>query len=385
MYKFLKLSAATPEVAPEQETHTKRNLGMAAAAAAPFGGLIGQQKIIHDPTLGAKGRKFKSMEELAQHAQVGDILATSKPGREGWKTLITPFTGTPFYHTQSIVGNKRGLGTTIDASDLYERKANSQSVINKATPTIPNAMQELKYPDVVLLRSKTPLSAAQKEHYARRAIQRASKPYDVLQAGAIWAKEVFVPKLNMFKSNKQTICQGNVCSTLPSQALHEAGTRDGVVAGKAAKDVFPSDYLRSKNFELVGSVIKSKNLQRNNKLLRMAQPYLGRGALGVGAAGTIYGASEHPTEIAATATGALGASLAADAILPNLLKMKNFKRSVPSFADALESKFLTTTPQRAAQDLPRFLQRRLPILAAGGVAGYAGLRAFQQMYRGSSE
>jgi hypothetical protein len=63
-------------------------------------------------------------------------------------------------------------------------------------------------------------------------------------------------------------------------AMHKA-TGTEVVPGKRAQDVFPSDYLRSENYELVGHRLQNASrYARRGKLNRVLTPIATRGAMG---------------------------------------------------------------------------------------------------------
>lgn len=396
MRPYLKLALDSESTEPE--SHTGRNVAMGAAAAAPFAGMIGQKPIIHDPLRGAKGKKFRSLSELGRQAQVGDILITSKPEGSLFKRFISPATGSEFYHAQPVLGHRGGQALTSDTGHLASKKRTVKHMLRNAARVAD--LGDHGYPDVILLRPKKPLTAAQQAKFQRMALERSHymAGYDPKKAAKIYLQDIFAPKIpgitgtgpqqsapikdwyqkidkNLNVTGKPTlevVCSGNVCSTVPAMAMEHATGR-GVVPGKAAQDVFPTDFLRSEEYELVGSRVKSK--YPHTTLMRAA-PYLMRAGLGAAGAGAVYAGTEKP-EVAGAAGGALGASLLASKI------NRHFSPSMT----AAEARIPTTgmillpgiidTPFTRQQVIKRWAARRLPILAAGGAAGYYGTRALR--------
>ena len=353
---------------------------LGALAAAPFAGMIGQKPVIHDPMRGAKGQRFQTMQDLSRAARPGDILMTTKPRGSAFKGTITPLSGSEFYHAQPVVGRRGGLGTTVDTGQFYahENLPKTQHLKGEA-PEISKAMRGM-YPDVALLRPKKPLTPGQQKKFVERALQRAYPDYAYGKAIESWLRDLFVPKLDALNKNRPPVaCEGNICSTLPSQALYEASGRN-VVPGKVPQDVFPTDFLRSENFELVGSKLRPK-LYEKPEWFRKAMPYLTRGAAGAGLAGTAYAASEDPNMVGVP-VGALGTSMGADTAARKLMAdPERYRDVVPTSMDALQSTFMTHPELSTKQILGRYLTRRIPLLAAGGAAGYYSLDALRNKLR----
>jgi hypothetical protein len=364
--------ASEPSVAPGFMPSPDLAQGALTAglAAAPFAGLIGQKPIIHDPLQGAKGTSFKTMGEVARAARAGDVLMTSKPEGSLWKHTITPFGGSEFYHAQPVTHTRkfrgRQQGVTTSAGELYKEPGATGHDLVDVPGRIPQELEHAGYSDVVLLRPKQPLNKAQTRAFTGQALDRSSRGYDYGNAVKSWLKDVFVPKLpGITDRGAQTICEGNICSTVPAQALKDVAGID-VVPGKKAKDVFPTDFLRSENFELVGSHVNPQNYKMS-PAMRKAMPYAARAGLGAGMAGTAYMATEYP-EYSGAIPGALAGDMAATA-LSRKLRPQDYQEFIPSAFDAAES--LLADPVAHRKYIRNFGLRRLPAIAAGAGIGTA--------------
>jgi hypothetical protein len=116
------------------------------------------------------------------------------------------------------------------------------------------------------------------------------RKYGMKGAIAATLKETFLPKLNRSErllSSKEIArnlsCKKGVCST--AGAVYSRTT----VGGKAnALDVLPSDYLRSKQYDLVGVVGKREAPSISTHLIQGAPKILGRIGAGALAAGGAY-------------------------------------------------------------------------------------------------
>lgn len=344
---------------------------MGAAGASPFLGLIGEKPMIHDPVFGAKGTQFKSMKDLSAAAQPGDVLLTTKK-KSPFKRFISPISGSEWYHAQPIVDRRRGHGTTISAGELdisgVKNPEKARGLIQELLESTDPAHREMArhgYEDVVLVRPKG-LNKGQTDKFVRQSLLRSGKEYDMGHALKAWARDIFVPKVEALAGGAQTVCEGNVCSTVPSQALHEA-TGKRVIPGKPAQYTMPQDFLRSDQYELVGSRLKNRK-ELGGTALRL-MPYASRAAIGAGLAGATYAATENPEY-----TGILPGAAAGSALGTHVYKQfrPNAKpytpASNPSLSEALSTLFFD-------QEIPRqvvhknFLKRRLPWLVGGGIAG----------------
>jgi len=177
----------------------------------------------------------------------------------------------------------------------------------------------------------------------------------------------------MEKLSPQVICQGNVCSTMPAQAMKEVTGR-GIVPGKAAPDVFPTDFLRSQQFELVGSKLNPE-VYKMSPRLRKALPYLVRGGIGAGLAGTTYATTEQP-ETAGGALGGAAASYAGTGAIDTYYgkgakQEAKAQKALPDTFSMLAS-LSDEAPKVRKQIIKNWATRRVP-LALGGIAAGAGL------------
>jgi len=301
--------ADTGAAGDDEGLSTGQGLAMTAAVAAPFAGLIGQKKVIHDPYTSTQGVRYSNMDELSRASRTGDVLITSKPGNSIWRHTMTPFSGTDFYHAQPVIARRGGHGLTASAGDFHNPADAKSSVSQLASASQPvKALQE-DYTDVALLRPKN-LTNVETRSVARQSTERLKRQYDAPNAATAWLHDIFVPKLNKVAPNAGTICEGNVCSTVPSQALKDVTGKD-VVPGTPAKYTMPADFLRSEEYELVGAHTPTK---ARSSLARNVAPYAARGALGLGLAGATYAATENP-EVAAVPAGMVAGNYAAQAAL----------------------------------------------------------------------
>lgn len=359
---------------------------MGVAAAAPFAGLIGEQPIIHDPLQGAQGKTFKNLEAVERAARPGDVLLMSKSKGSLFKDFITPAGRSQFYHAQPVTGRAEGKGYTLSAGDLHGQGLKAREALDHDY-SITDYMRDpdAPYHDVVLLRPKQKLTPEQLEALREDYGKRVIRPYDDRKAADTFLRDLFIPKLDVFNAGRpETVCQGNVCSTLPAQSFHTA-TGNSVIPGKRAQDVFPTDFLRSDQFEMIGSHVTPETRALEQSVFRKASPWLMRGGIGATLAAGTYGVSEDP----ALGAGLLGAA-ATDFYLDNMLKNKNLDprikeyvnaKNFPTFWDAgtdiMEGGL--KTPAGKAR-LGRFMTRRIPALAAGGALAYGGAKALGAGY-----
>lgn len=368
--RFYKIAAETPE----DSGLSKTQIGlMGAAAASPWAGMLGQQPLRHDPLQGAVGKNFSDLKELSRNAQPGDVLMTSKSKGSLFKNFITPAGDSQFYHAQPVTGRQGGKGYTLSAGDLYgddltpRQALDYDMLIHKHL-----AAPENQYSDAVLLRPKTPMSKSETSKLRSAYGARAQRYYDNDKAFNVFMRNTFVPKLDALKSLRpETVCEGNVCSTMPAMAMHEATGRS-VVPGVAAQDVFPTDFLRSPEYELVGSHITPETRALEGRLLRKASPHLMRAGLGAGLAAGAYMATEDP----AMAAGGVGAVLTHKA-LEHLSEAKpELGKYLPNAwtvgRDAIEGGLKTPEGRRR---LAAMLGARLPATFAGGALAYGGAKA----------
>lgn len=380
---FLHRIAAAKGSEQESTGLSKAQMGaMGVAAAAPFAGLIGEKPIIHDPLQGAEGKTFKSLEQLQRQAQPGDVLLTSKPKGSLFKNFIMPAGRSQFYHAQPVTGRQDGIGYTLSAGDLYDTNTPASKALNYDYP-IADYMRDpdTQYSDALLLRPKQKLTPEQLKTLRAEYGKRSTTYYDNPKAAETFLRDLFIPKHEMFNLGRpETICEGNVCSTMPSQAFHKA-TGKSVVPGKRAQDVFPTDFLRSDQFELVGGHITPETRALEGSAMRKAAPWLLRGGIGAGLAGGTYAVSEDPA-LGAGIAGAVGTEHLLDKLVASEKGSKYLNEGAfPTFWEAGNEVMgggLKTPEGRGL--LRRFLTQRIPALAAGGALAYGGAKALGAGY-----
>lgn len=387
-----------PRKAPKDEGMSgKQTAAVAAAGAAPFAGMIGQEKIKHDPHTNKNIRRFSTMDELARNARPGDVIITSKP-KSIWKSTQSPFSGSQFYHAQPVVGQRGGRGTTASAGNYGKNYYKSLSQKNFASEleTIGREMKSEKYKDVVLLRPKTPLKGKELKTFVSQNLDRARTQYDTTGAIKSWAKDIFMPKIiphGMLKKEKGVtaikyvkmkdpntgkmakrplLCKGNVCSTMPAQAMEEATGRR-VVRGKHSKDVMPADFLRSSEYEPVGARVK------NTSRVARYKPLMARGAIGAGLAGGVYAGTESPAAAAGVAGAAAGTAVH-KAMATRIGKKKGMtpkqiKASLPNLMRAADDVLNAENPKQGRKALAKYVRKSLPAKAIGGALAYGAAKA----------
>lgn len=379
---------------------------IAAAGASPFAGMIGQERLRHDPHRNKSIQRFSSIDALSRKAQPGDIILTSKK-KSIWKSTQSPLSGSEFYHVQPVVGRKGGRGTTASAGNWSNKDYQqlSRKDFAKELETIGKEMKAEKYKDVLLLRPKTKLSKSQLKTFIAQNLDRSRTEYDTTRAVKAWAKDIFVPKIvpksildkakgittiryrkikdpNTGKSVRRPVmCKGNVCSTMPAQAFEKA-TGKRVVRGKLSKDVMPSDFLRSKEMSPVGAVIKE------TKGISRMKPHLIRGAAGLGLAGAAYSATENPS-VAAGVAGAAGGSAAHKKYLEMKgkklgLSPKQIAQSKPNLMRTIDDVMNAETPKAGRKAFATSLRKSLPAKAIGAGLAFATARHLMKRRKKSS-
>lgn len=268
----------------------------AAAAASPFAGLIGEKKIIHDPLTNRNIHRSRNVKDFVRRIQQGDVLITGKDTFSPWKQTMSPFTGTEFYHAQPVVGTRGKNKVTATAGEYAGgayRKATAAQMRRDAS-RIEDLIKE--YPDITVMRPNN-MTAKDAKRFGDASMLRSKKDYDTWNAVKGWAYDMFVPKIKGLGTNMKgnVICEGNVCSTMPAQALKETLGRD-VVPGKPAKWVMPADYLRSDEFTPVTSMINSK--YKKGKIPAGVARMLPRAAIGAGLGAGTYAVADTPESLA---------------------------------------------------------------------------------------
>lgn len=359
-----KHSAATNN--DESGISTGQGVAMGAAAAAPFAGLIGQKPLIHDPHLSNVGERYKTVDDLARAAQSGDVLVTTKPNFSMWKQTMTPLTGTDFYHAQPVIGRRGGQGVSASAGEFHDPSYKGAPLKNIVADSDKIPGMATDYSDYVLLRPKD-VNKQEIKQIAQNSGKRLTREYDMFNAMRAWAHDLFVPKIPGVENLKgNTVCEGNVCSTLPAQALKEVTGKD-VVPGKPAKFVMPADFLRSDKYDLIGAHLPNKGPSTfNRKIL----PYASRAALGAGLAAGTYATTENP-EVAAVPAG----MVAGNYLGPKLLGAKKDVPNLIEFADALtnnQNHHGAYSPKEVSKITRKYLKYKLLPQLAGGALAYGG-------------
>lgn len=381
----------------DDEGPSSQQLAVGAAGASPFAGLIGQERIRHDPHTNPNVRRFKSIEDLQRHARPGDVIITSKP-KSTWKTMQIPMGATEFYHAQPVVGRRKGRGLTASAGnyrDPYYQRLGKKDFLSELE-NIKNEMRSEKYKDVVLLRPKEKMSKAQLDKFVEQGLARSRTEYDTAQGIKGWMRELFVPKIIPRKAlekvegpttiryqrivdpetgkrvKRPLYCKGNVCSTVASQS-YTAATGRGVVRSKGARNVMPADFMRSKNFDAVGSVVK------HTKKVPLWKPMAARGAMGLGLAGTAYAATEKP-EVAAGLAGTAAGSYAWNKMIERKgleqgLSKKQIVAKQHSFMRAMDEALNAENPKLGRKELYKYIRKAGLAKLLGGVGAYALTRA----------
>jgi hypothetical protein len=372
-------------------TKDKLQAGLAGTAAvAPFAGMVGQAPLKHDPYYGGGGQRVKSFQEMQRMAQPGDVVLTTKPGGSIWKHFISPIAGSEFYHAQPIVGRRNGQGLSGSAGVYADPDfaKDTPKQLRDQTPTLSKAMKEDHYAGGVLMRPRD-VSSAEKNLIADKSLTRLKRDYDASATPGLWLKELFMPKVpGVTDKGPQTVCEGNVCSTLPAMATHEATQgRVQVVPGKAAKDVFPTDFLRSSAYEPVAAHIPQQMAELSPEWMK-ARKLLSRGALGAGLAGATYAATEDPAYAAAPVGGAL-AYKGVQGALKNwhprvagkspAAAQEAMGKVFPTVFEGLEG-IADKTLENRGNILKHFGTRTLPAIAGGSLAAYLGARGLENLY-----
>jgi len=242
---------------------------------------------------------------------------------------------------------------------------------------IKDLAQQMKakyYEDVALLRPKTPMTPAQLTAYQNDMMVRGTQKYENAKALELYLKDLFVPKIKGMEKllgSQTPTCQGNVCSTTPAQSFSTA-TGKTILEGKRPQDIAPADFLRSNEFELVGSKMDSKKF-RLKPGIRKALPWLTRGGLGAGMAAGAYTAVEEPASMAAI-PGAVGTYLAGRKITDRLSKKPGMTARM--FPNVSEGVGTVADLMMHGVPLKEKLKALKPLAVGGGTALAGGLAAY---------
>ncbi len=120
-----------------------------------------------------------------------------------------------------------------------------------------------------------------------------SKIYKTRDAIIAGLKEFVLPKLRSSERNipqsklrAQMRCTGGVCSTLG--ARYSSRT----VGGKTVRNVLPADYLRSKEWKVIGEVGGKRKIPLRYRMLSSSPKYLAKGLAGAAVGLGAYGATK---------------------------------------------------------------------------------------------
>lgn len=371
------------EEAEEEGGLRSKLLGGAALsgiAASPFAGMIGEDPITKDPYTNKNVKKY-TMGQLQRMARPGDVILSTKDkwGRGLWKVPQVLATGTDFYHAEPVY-SKRGKGrTSITAGQFGDGSWGNPlatSTARETNPFLDPITKTFKKDDIVLMRPNKRLSPEQQEQFLKNIYARSHAKYDSPTAIKSWLKDIFVPKRS--GTSVDTTCSGNVCSTMPAQALADT-TKQRVHPSKTPNRTLPADFLRSQSgYSPVGATNKFESVLKNRNLSRM----LFRGGLGAGMAGTAYGVSQEP-ELGAGLAGAIATPMLAQKLYRNKyvaehprMTADNAKASVrkiiPHWGDVVST---IGHKEQAANILRKnFLGRTLPAAALGGLGAYGAAK-----------
>jgi hypothetical protein len=369
---------------------------MGAAAVAPFMGLIGRKPIIHDPLEGAQGATYRNLDELGNAARPGDILLTSKPSGSYIKTMLDPTGGSQFYHAQPVISRdpRNNKARTYQAGDFAFDGPDPGRAASDHASDIAEYMRskEVGYPDGLLLRRKKKLTLTPKQlaAYHKDLDERALREYDNVHGMKGLFHDLFVPKIKALNKHvPDTICEGNVCSTMPAMAHHTA-TGERILDNVPAKYTMPADFLRAEDYELVGSHITPETRALQKSRLRKLAPYATRAGIGAGLAGTTYAVSEDPALGVAGGT-ALATNLAIDSahegrlhnLLPRALQKRlspdTLYRHFPGTVQTINEVKDSTTRGQKARHIAKYLSGRAPLMLGAGALAYGGTKGLQRL------
>ncbi len=383
--------------------------GLTGVALSPYLGLIGQKSIIMDPQVNTNIPRT-SLQTFSRLAEPGDVILSSRPGWEGFKFTQSPFTGTDFFHASPVVDRRRhhvfhGRHAVIaDAGDYYEKYRSTPVPMHggkyrftKSPMAIDHFIGE-GYGDLVLMRPANRPSAAQHKAYLNAIGKRFASEYSVEKGLKAILKDLFVPKLVNRSDTavaKNVLCNANnpqMCTSLPAESFAEAGIAKRIARGKLPSEVLPADFMREGSgfIPVVSHVRQPRAFQSG--LHRKFMQIGSRGALGLGMAGSAYGAYEHP-EVAGGVAASIGTASLVRKLLVNRLNKKYPNLTPSELTDKVDEAFpglyrnlrglgfvydpLHKTTKQRLRLLRNFSTRTLPVMLASGIGTYVGLRALR--------
>jgi len=374
-----------------EEDHTARNIAIGAAGSAPFLGLIGQQRLRHDPHMGAVPELGKmDIHKLMMEAQPGDVVAysLSKGGKQGiYPQLFETALGTPYHHVEAVVGKHEGLyGKSIAPGQELTGDVTSSvpEQINR-TKTIGQHAAEGGYRDAVLLRPEKFMETGGKitpevQRFIDHAVIAGREPAVIQTRGVKGLlRDLFMPKIPGLTDRGKTRAMGDaykgmVCSTGACEAMAAGlGERSPVVPGKGAREVLPPDFLRSKNLRLIAHAPGAEAITTTSRAGRLARNLGLRAGLGLGLAGATYGVSQDPL---ATATVA---GAATPLLLRGLLR-RRLSDSTTQLPKLKHLMYSYTSPSEKSKLIQKAFRRRtLPLMALGGLGTYLAARKVKKV------
>lgn len=394
---MIRIAAAEPQDQGLDAGTILQRGAMGVAAVAPFGGLIGRDKLLHDPLQGAKGKNFKSLEELGRHARPTDMLITSKPTGSYVKKVLDPIGDTQFYHAQPVIGRdpSTGLAHTYQAGDMFGMDLGDEAA-NMYTANVADYLkdQHINYTDAVLLRRKTPLTRAQEAKYLADLDERATRFYDTEHGQKSLLKDIFLPKIKRnIKPAAEVLCEGNVCSTMPAMSAATVIPGERVLDAVPASETMPHMYMRSPHWELVGSHVTPETRAIQNSLLHKVGPYAARAGIGAALAGGTYALTEEP-ELGAGIAATMGTLKMHEALREGNVLRNTLPRSIAKplgKAQALIGNGELVGALNAVQDEPTLrrkllgigaeLKGRIPMALGAGALAYAGAKEWTKRRR----
>jgi hypothetical protein len=250
-------------------------------------------------------------------------------------------------------------------------------------------LQGHNYQDVALLRPKTPMTPEQVKTFQNEMLVRGTKPYSQPTALKVWLKNLFLPKFEGMEKVTGGLgvnCKNNVCSTMPAQSYQQATARS-ILAGKRPQDLAPADYLRSGEYELVGSRLDPSKFRLSPRM-RKALPWITRGGVGAGLAAGTYGATQEPAALAAV-PGAAGGYLAGRALtqkagprfgVSQAASQKMFPDMRKSF-DLVHDLLDSGKGVKKTDLVKPLLKGGVPSALAGAATGVAAAKGLEYLYK----
>jgi len=349
-------------------------------AAAPFAGLLGEQKITKDPYYSKKVKRL-SPRELERLARPGDVILTSqRAGTSLYKSPQLYTTGSEFYHAEPIIARSRGLGRTIPAGLLENMKGQTPQQIRKRKGGVKSYTQPIpfdEYQDIALMRPEKKLTKAQIRQFQDAIITGGVKPYSKPMGVRALFRDLFTPKIPGVTGHTGPMgCKGSMCSSLPAVSWDKI-FKERIARGKHPGHTLPADFLRSgSHFNPVAASIGNPEILKHILAKRMAF----RGALGAGMGGAGV-AAYHEPEILPGVAAAAGVPMGVQAIL-NKTKAGRGDQMLPGGMSAIEYLASLKNARRAGRKVPkalagafkRFGTRTVPLALGSGLAAYLGTK-----------